>query len=818
MAVQGTNLDGTERLGSFFQAHQREFNRLQDPDRSVRRAALETFKKLLAPTGAGTVAPDGPYLEALCASGLLPPFLQLLSDPVEKCRELALGIMQAVTSKLPQVGTVMDQVMPPVRARIGVSPVAETSEEVRLQLVALLADSLLPRCTQQPSQAAAQDVAAVLSQVLQDPFHEIKKAACRGIVAGARQCPGALAPHAEGLMKALLQNVAHPHSRVRTAVLQALDGVVATGGLPAGSLTDVLPPGIKPLAFDKAAAVRQLLFSSIAHWLGAPSGSLPLPPPPAFDPQPYVLDLLPLLLVGVTDPSSDIASRTLELAEQKVVATHLRELLRPLQKELREWTVALRQGAARVLHTVLVLGGENVTGHVDVIVPMLCAAVGDEDADVAKRIVSCGHVVGAAVRPAMWVPIMGDELTAPRASAAQKANRLVVLAALLHATEEGGLAAEHVAQIAQIVAGEELRCAEHAAVRTQLLAVVTNLVRAAGPACGPVTLPLLQTLLQLQATPNDVPLQHSAAEVTSALARATGHSSVSSLFSEHLSGLLATATADHAQWVSVSPGWQLFQALLHAAGAAAGPGLEQALPVLAGVVQQEREAALRISALQLVDELLEVPALAATWRRRAARLLAEMLVPCGVWRAGKVAAAVRHAAMVATGTLLRNDLCTQEDLLGVLSGSSLLAVVRSCLEEDYYVDTRRAACHVAEHLVRVAGPALSGEQRRALYKDVLKRLDDSNDEIRIEITGAARQLFASLPPHEDGAEVRELVDGMLVHMDDPDARVQAAVCSALEVAARVRGVQVEEAVRKVMQKHRSQVYCARVLAAAEATH
>lgn len=258
----------------------------------------------------------------------------------------------------------------------------------------------------------------------------------------------------------------------------------------------------------------QLLFSSVAHWLGAPSGSLPLPPPPAFDPQPYVLDLLPLLLVGVTDPSPDIASRALELMEQvgdrlaeppdsphdpmaidetapregdgsagappseqdggtgrawrgpplpppykgrpahgiqNVVAKHMRELLRPLQRELREWTVASRQGAARVLHTILVLGGENVTGHVDVIVPMLCAAVGDEDADVAQRIVSCGHVVGAVVRPAMWVPIMGDELTAPRASAAQKANRLVVLAALLHATEEGGLAAEHVAQVGCIV-------------------------------------------------------------------------------------------------------------------------------------------------------------------------------------------------------------------------------------------------------------------------------------------------------------------------------------------------------------------------------
>jgi hypothetical protein len=65
----------------------------------------------------------------------------------------------------------------------------------------------------------------VLSQALHDPYHEIKKAACRGIVAGAQQCPAALAPHAELLLKSLLQNVAHPHSRVISIYPSDLEGV-----------------------------------------------------------------------------------------------------------------------------------------------------------------------------------------------------------------------------------------------------------------------------------------------------------------------------------------------------------------------------------------------------------------------------------------------------------------------------------------------------------------------------------------------------------------------------------------------------------------
>lgn len=156
----------------------------------------------------------------------------------------------------------------------------------------------------------------------------------------------------------------------------------------------------------------------------------------------------------------------------------------------------------------------------------------------------------------------------------------------------------------------------------------------------------------------------------------------------------------------------------------------------------------------------------------------------------------------------------QAQLLDAVNSSSLLAVVRSCLEEDYYVDTRRAACHVMEQVIRIAGPALSEEQKKALNKDLLKRLDDSNDDIRVEITKAARLLFASLPPDADAMEFRQLVDALLVHMDDSDARVQNAVCSVLEIAAKAKGDQVKEAVLSVQKRHRSQVYCQRVLSAA----
>jgi hypothetical protein len=45
------------------QAHQRDFNRLQDPDRSVRRAALDMFNKKLAKPASGVSSVNGTHLE-----------------------------------------------------------------------------------------------------------------------------------------------------------------------------------------------------------------------------------------------------------------------------------------------------------------------------------------------------------------------------------------------------------------------------------------------------------------------------------------------------------------------------------------------------------------------------------------------------------------------------------------------------------------------------------------------------------------------------------------------------------------------------------
>lgn len=48
-----------------------------------------------------------------------------------------------------------------------------------------------------------------------------------------------------------------------------------------------------------------------------------------------------------------------------------------------------------------------------------------------------------------------------------------------------------------------------------------------------------------------------------------------------------------------------------------------------------------------------------------------------------------------------------------------------------YVDVRNMACFVLEQLLMLVGPKLSHDARRTIYPELLKRLDDSSNQVRV---------------------------------------------------------------------------------------
>jgi hypothetical protein len=146
----------------------------------------------------------------------------------------------------------------------------------------------------------------------------------------------------------------HPHSKVRLSLLAALDALLAAGAASQTLVEAIVAPGVRALAADRSPAVREAFFVALPRWMGVPAGagsstSAPavVSPAPgttvdgASEVQPsssgaggdggndaspsegelqrcrrFAPLLLPLLLLGVSDPAEPIAALALAQVER----------------------------------------------------------------------------------------------------------------------------------------------------------------------------------------------------------------------------------------------------------------------------------------------------------------------------------------------------------------------------------------------------------------------------------------------------------------------------------------------------------------------
>lgn len=280
--------------------------------------------------------------------------------------------------------------------------------------------------------------------------------------------------------------------------------------------------------------------------------------------------------------------------------------------------------------------------------------------------------------------------------------------------------------------------------------------------------------MRLAAVPSSVQKgfasQQQALEVLSQLADEAGLSS-EGLHAAHLPLLLQQLLAAETEWSVHSSEWHLLQALLRQCGGdVAACQLLSLAPLFAKLLDPKRDPLLRGTVLGLLRQLLDTPVRAAPLLKShlpphlpssppfvrqsfvdsaelcewAEHLYAAMLLPNLVWRAGKAAEHVRLAAMTCLSKLVRSDVLTPQQASQTLpppppqptavARSQLgghceaLPVLSGCLDDDN-TETRRLGCLTLEGVLSKLGPSpLSHDQMRALYPELLKRLDDANDQ------------------------------------------------------------------------------------------
>ena len=104
--------------------------------------------------------------------------------------------------------------------------------------------------------------------------------------------------------------------------------------------------------------------------------------------------------------------------------------------------------------------------------------------------------------------------------------------------------------------------------------------------------------------------------------------------------------------------------------------------------------------------------------------------------------------------------------------------------EDDSAQTRLIGCRVLSKVFILAGSSLDHDRLHFMYPDLLKRLDDSNDDIRIAIAKTFQAYFDCFNDNYDPklykAHLEAIYRGLLVHLDDPESQIQDVVLGTVD--------------------------------------
>ncbi|XP_041813590.1 dynein assembly factor 5, axonemal-like [Chelmon rostratus] len=810
----------------------RHLNCLNEDNKSTRKRALELIKRETVDKGLSSSVLQEVF------SALLKPLLKCLSDPMERCRETAITTITEFIRCVPKPEESLPYLMPCLAQRLGDKEILEPAEELRLSAVEML--TLTLEVCGKHLAPYLNEMMNILQRTIVDPFPDVKRESCKCTVNLAKCVPEHFHMQAEGLVKPLMQTISHQHSRVRVSVIEATGAVIQHG---TGKNVDDVVSHLAQRLFDDSPQVRKAVTAVVGDWLLHMR-----------DRYSYFHKLIPLLLSSISDEIPEIRFLAADLWKQvgaqweteneedikdkldflltpphfyppgverpglgcrELVVRSLGRLVPAITHDVTDWLVPTRVRTSQLLSVLLLHAEDHSTQHLQPLLATLYRACTDTERDVVSNCLAAAKLLGTFVPPVVFLKLLLDHVTTPTSSSHPWAP-LKVLAAVLGGCPKP-LLKPHLEQIANALARPDV-CQEYQQVMylEQLLACVDVLLHQCESDCGSVSLQLLQVLVTVQSLSTEPHLSEKALESAQLLCKVQGLDSVMELYRLHMGQLLDWLSASVNTWCSYSPQRLQLHIIVMQSGPVIGEFVSQLMPLLRCSLQPDKDPEMRMSIFTMLAKLL----LDATntldsqgrFRDESEKFLCDILLPNLVWHAGRTSAAVRTSVLSCLLALLHGGAVTPGQLLCL--EEKLCPLVLSALEEDSQM-SRLLACRSLSAVLKLIGTSLHPEALNKIYPELLKRLDDSSEEVR----GVALQalglwlscLTKDYNPELCASHLQLLYQQLLLHLDDPDSSVQDRVLEVLKKASSVHPALLKTEVEAVRDKQRSPLYCEQLL-------
>jgi dynein assembly factor 5 len=810
----------------------RHLNCLQDENRNTRRRALEAIRKEISPPFKGD---SGTEESLICQRGfqetVLRPLLRIFADPVEKCRELAITTVDELICTAPEARDFLQFVVPTLVQRLGQQEVTEPSEELRLKLIQLAC-----RLVDLSSTNIApylDDLMRILQRTIVDPFPEVKKESCQCASKLARSIPQHFHMQSESLIKPLLQTISHQHSRVRVTTIVTIGDVIQYGN---GKSVDDVVSHLAQRLFDPTPAVRAAVIQVVGGWL------LNL-----LDRYSFHHKLIPLLLTGVTDEMPEIRCQAealwhdvgMKYASEnendlkdkmdfvkpdpshyptgvdrpnlgcRVLVYHnFSKILTGLIGDLGDWVVETRVKSAQLLYVLLLNDEDNVTQHLEKLLTGLNRAAGDDEQRVVEYVLKSAEMLGYFVRPEIWCKMVLQNV-----KMSQSASSLAILGSIIHGSERSQLQ-PFLVDIMNILTDPGICHFADSAMQRRLLSCVSSLIDVMATDCNAIGRDLFAILISVIALHRADDVKETAERLLDRLALSVGcgDSGRSELFIRHTSDVLRSMEGTYESWSQHSTERLVFDTLVLQSGPVVGTILDDVIPIFRVNLHPDKDAEVRSKFFTLLSRLVidaeHTVNSSSRFGEFSVTVVRDMIIPNCVWRAGRTASAVRKAAIACLWALVKTSILTTEQLLDVME--ELLTQLRSTLEDDNR-DTRLLSCRILIHLFTTVGRRLDQDRLHNIYPDLLKRLDDGSDDVRVAAAGAFSAYLACFGEQYNVALYRAHLEaiyaGLLIHLDDPDSGIQTAVLETLKSAAHIAPDMLLKEVDLIRHKHRSTTFC-----------
>jgi dynein assembly factor 5 len=278
-----------------------------------------------------------------------------------------------------------------------------------------------------------------------------------------------------------------------------------------------------------------------------------------------------------------------------------------------------------------------------------------------------------------------------------------------------------------------------------------------------------------------------------------GFSSISPLYETFALTLFEELKTSSNNWLRSSRDRFLFETFVMQSGRSNRLFLKEIVEILINVMQPDRDPEVRNQCLLIIAHLLQFiddpNEETSTLSPYLTVLIDRCIMPNMQWKAGRTAAAIRATSIATLWSLFqaksfRFDQVKRKNFHSInfsrrvfqytSSMNELLVAVLGMLDDDDRL-TRMNSCYVLQALFSNddAVRTIDDERLHKSYPDLLKRLDDISDDIRLAMCSTLNAYIRAFNGDFNvdlyRAHLEDIAKILLIHMDDQNVQIQEAI-------------------------------------------